>query len=158
MTPAMRLEAPPPEPSDQTADLKLRFRGAASAIPADNHQRAARFSLLVRLGTDFSASAPSPDQSLGPPLLHLITPGSKEKPDRRPREPLRRPLLRESGSLEDVIEVAEPLLLLAMSGGAGISCCIPALLSPRVWAGIPEEATGLLKRHRRPGVFSAFAG
>jgi hypothetical protein len=60
MTPAMRLEAPPPEPSDQTADLKPRFRGAPSGIPANNHQRAARFSLLARRGTDFSASASSP--------------------------------------------------------------------------------------------------
>jgi hypothetical protein len=57
----MRLKAPPPGPADQTADLKLRFRGAPSGIPAGNHQRAARFSLLVRLGTDFSASL-SPKQ------------------------------------------------------------------------------------------------
>jgi hypothetical protein len=69
----MRLKAPPPGPADQTADLKLRFRGAPSGIPAGNHQRAARFSLLVRLGTDFSAfpftetatSSPIGDESAG---------------------------------------------------------------------------------------------
>jgi len=71
MTPAMRLEAPPPGPSDQTADLKLRFRGAASGIPADNHQRAARFSLLARLGTDCSASAPPTQGSADGLLLRL---------------------------------------------------------------------------------------